>query len=208
MFPELFDKTKTKVTLLGPQEFPSVLLESVTSPVLFVDGGTRWQSSLKPECGRGLAIGDGDSSSIQMDILLPKNKDYSDFQYVLKNIPPQYTSILALGFLGGRRDHEYTNFGEAYHFMKLRAQKSHFTFDHEVYLFSAGEWSLYIDGRFSYVNFEACDLRMTGLCEYQIKDDKKIPPMTSLGLSNWAQGEVQIYSSLPFFIFPEKVIRF
>jgi thiamine pyrophosphokinase len=206
MFNELFDKSKTTITLLGPKDFPEILLAGVQAPVVYVDGGTRWREKAPPEAGRGVAIGDGDSSQFSMDMLLPKAKSYSDLSYVFKNIPPHFTDIRAYGFLGDRRDHEIMNLGEAHHFLKNR-ERCMIRFDHEIWAFSAGEWSLYIDGVFSFVNLEACDVRIEGLCEYQIKEDKKVLPLTSLGLSNTGRGKVIFSSSLPFLIYPEKVLR-
>lgn len=206
LFQELFDSTKTAVTLIGPEDFPEILIEGVKSPVIYVDGGVRHRSKVPASAGRGIAIGDGDSTEVQMDLLLPKVKDFSDFSYVLKNIPPHYKQVRTLGFLGGRRDHEILNLGEAHHFLKLR-DRCQVIFDHEVWGFSAGSWSLYLDGAFSLVNLEAADLKLTGLSEFQIIEEKKVRPLTSLGLSNVGRGEVTITSSQPFFIYPEKTLR-
>ncbi|MEK6553676.1 MAG: hypothetical protein AABZ31_00410 [Bdellovibrionota bacterium] len=207
MFNELFDKSKTTITLLGPQDFPEILLAGVQAPVIYVDGGTRWKEKAPPAAGRGVAIGDGDSSAFAMDMLLPKNKDYSDLSYVFKNIPPHIKEIYAFGFLGDRRDHEIMNLGEAHHFLKNK-DRCLVRFDHEIWAFSAGEWEIYIDGVFSFANLEACDVKIEGLCDYQIKDDKKVQPLTSLGLSNTARGKVTFTCSMPFFIYPEKILRF
>ena len=206
IFQELLNSKQKNVYLLGPQDFEPLLLESVQAPCVYVDGGTRWKDILlqspsgASRIGRGIAIGDGDSSGYSMDLTLPQKKDFSDFAYVLKNLPKSFQFVHCYGFLGGRRDHEILNLGEAHHFLKLR-DRTVLNFDRQVWAFSAGEWAFYLKGEFSVVTFEACDWRLEGLCDYQVKEDRKIQPFTSFGLSNSGEGEVRASFSAPFFIY-------
>jgi thiamine pyrophosphokinase len=191
------------ITLMGPEVFPTVGLETAQEPVIFVDGGARYRVA-----NEGLAVGDGDSYNLitgakPLDVLLPHAKDYSDFAFVLRSLPDRIQNVQTFGFMGGRNDHQLINFGEAHHFLRLRKDTT-IIFDHEVWGLSPGVWRPRIQGIFSTVNFVACEMRIEGLCDYQIKEMTKLQPVTSRGLSNMAHGQIEIECSAPVFIFTER----
>ncbi len=201
---ERYADTST-IRLMGPENFPVVGGESEQEPVIFVDGGTKYRRDKE-----GLSVGDGDSwagggpiEHKALDVLLPQAKNYSDFAFVLKSLTPNFKHIQTFGFMGGRTDHQLINFGEAHHFLRLRDDTT-LIFDHEAWGFSAGVWRPRIQGIFSILNLEACEIRVEGLCDYQIKELTKLPPMTSRGLSNVGHGQIEIESTAPIFVLTER----
>lgn len=186
------------ITIFGPEDFPSIGHENRKEPVIYVDGGIRHRQG-----SGGLSVGDGDSSKRDLDVVLPPDKDYSDFAFVLRSLPDHIRHVQTFGFMGGRVDHQILNFGEAHHFLRLR-KDTVLIFDHEAWGFSPGIWKPRLQGVFSVINFESCDIRIEGLCEYQIKEPIKLQPVTSRGLSNIGHGQIEIESSGPFFILPER----
>jgi thiamine pyrophosphokinase len=193
----------TQVLIIGPQEVSTFLIERDPKiPTVYVDGGARWRENSALESG-SIVVGDGDSFDGAVDVHLPKEKDFSDFAFALKNLPPEINEIETHGFLGGDTAHEFLNFGEAHHLLKKR-EGTTITFNGAIWGFSPGEWSFYINGRFSLINFEKCEMSLNGLCDFQIKSKKYIEPVTSLGLGNTAHGKVNVDSSGAFFIFAEK----
>jgi thiamine pyrophosphokinase len=190
------------ITLFGPEKFPAVGGEN-NEPVIFVDGGTKYRVG-----GEGISVGDGDSFTAtdkqsELDVILPRAKDYSDFAFVLRSLPDSIRRVQTFGFMGGRTDHQVINFGEAHHFLRLRTETV-LTFDHEAWGLSPGVWRPRIQGLFSIINFEACDIRVEGLCDYQIKEAVKLQAVTSRGLSNFGHGQIEIECSGPVFILPER----
>lgn len=198
----------TKALIIGPEDVTTFAVEMRPEvPTIFVDGGARWREKLSRTNDESetisTTIGDGDSYDGTIDIKLPAEKDFSDFAFALKNLPSDICEIETHGFLGGDSAHEIINFGEAHHLLKKR-EHTFMTFNGTVWAFSPGEWSFYLNGRFSLVVVVKCELSLEGLCEYQIKQKQYIEPLSSLGLGNSAIGKVTVNSSGPFFIFGEK----
>jgi thiamine pyrophosphokinase len=182
----------TKLNILGPlaQQLPPSLLE----PMIYIDGGAFLRKR-----DEGFVVGDGDSFSGVLDELLPTKKDYSDLSYVLSNIPNQFERLNLYGFLGGRRDHELINYGEVHTFLKKRIDSTEVRFDLEIIAFSAGEWTVFIDGVFSLFVFENVEIELSGQCEYTISEMLK--PLSSEGLSNIGFGQIKIKCNSPIFFF-------
>lgn len=182
------------ITLVGP------LLENCPAwpdgPVIFVDGGAKWRALL-PEDFRfpHLSLGDGDSlGDQQLDVLLDVEKDFSDLGYALDTLQPLSISRLTLtGFLGGRRDHEWINFGEVASFLQTR-QQLRVDFGGEVALFAPGEYTLIYQGLFSLVHFTVAHTFIRGAVDYPLPQPTTIQPFSSHGLSNCAQGAFSIGS--------------
>lgn len=193
------------VDIVGPQNFPLIALEGIREPVIYVDGGVAHRRGQM-----GLAVGDGDSKKTdlpgELDITLPAVKDYSDFAFVLRSLPDHVQTVRTFGFMGGRMDHQLINFGEAHHFLRLRTRTT-LSFDFEVVGFSPGVWKPRVEGTFSLINFEPCELRVEGLCDYQIKEPLKLQPVTSRGLSNIGHGQIEIECSSPVFLLAERRIH-
>lgn len=173
-----------------------------SDPVIFVDGG-----SVRREGNEGLCVGDGDSSTIPMDIKLDPRKDLSDLSFALSLLPAKVKEIALDGFLGGRRDHELLNLGEVFHFLSCRHLPCAVFFDHEIVALTKGHWQLAIDGLFSLMTIETTCVNLSGKCEYQIDPPQEVAPLSSFGLSNIAKGEISIQTNNPIFVLSENILR-
>ncbi|NKB63024.1 MAG: hypothetical protein GKR95_25470 [Gammaproteobacteria bacterium] len=184
------------VTLVGPLYQPRGDLNHFEEPVLFVDGGTRFR-----RLNEGYALGDGDSYHGVLDTVLEREKDFSDLAFALGNLGPNFTSISLLGFLGGRRDHEFFNFGEVHQFVRRRSPGTKVLFDEDAAIFSAGRWQFELHGLFSLGTLETTSFTMTGECQYQVPELTELAPLSSLGLSNFGHGVVTILCDDPMLLF-------
>jgi thiamine pyrophosphokinase len=171
-------------------------------PTIYVDGG----SQFRPIDGNdadipSITVGDGDSTATKLDVILPKNKDYSDLAFVLQTLPANVRHVELLGFLGGRRDHELINYGEVHRFLSTQALFTTVRFDDAIVAFSGGSLKIQIDGTFSVCVLEEASLRIAGACHYTLETETKVSPASSLGLSNVGQGTVVIDCDKPCFLF-------
>lgn len=187
-----------KLVLLGPMDHETPVETSL--PVLFVDGGLR-KNYLDFYCR--LIVGDADSVTKPIppfDILYPKNKDFSDLQGALNLIPNNNIHIDAIGFMGGRKDHELMNLGAFYHFMQLRPCIPKISLlKNNINLYGTGKVSFECFGIFGLLSFDSTYFEITGQCQYQLKKTL-IPKLSSTLLSNQGNGIVTIETDNPFFV--------
>ena len=190
-------KPSDRLTLVGPFTFCN---ETFQDPVIFVDGGSQCRTGIE-----GLCVGDGDSYNGKLDIKLNPQKDFSDLAYVLQHIPASFMEIDLHGFLGGRSDHEMFNFGEIHRFLQCRdnPSKVHFVQHGEdaVMAFSAGNWQFEFQGIFSLLAVEKTLFTLHGDCQYQCQNKTEVQPLSSLGLSNVANGTIYLQCDGPLFVF-------
>lgn len=150
-------------------------------------------------------MGDGDSHVGKLDEQLNPNKDYSDLSYVLASLPAHFSEAGLFGFLGGRRDHEWANLGEAYAFLKQRHQSMQLHFESQISGFTAGQWQLEISEAFSLLCLETARVKLTGECQYQLKQKTRLEPLCSHGLSNIGNGTITLKTDAPVFIvYPDR----
>jgi len=183
-----------KVTLIGPLlEYCPVWPDG---PILFIDGGARWRPLL-PESFNfpTLSLGDGDSlGNRRLDVLLDTEKEFSDLAGGLEILDAiDLQKLTLLGFLGGRRDHEWINFGVVANFLQSRHQLRA-DFDSTVTLLGPGRHSLSHHGTFSLVHFRSAHTTITGKVKYPLEKSTLIQAYTSFGLSNIADGAFTICS--------------
>lgn len=183
-----------EVTLVGP--FAEARREWPT-PCIFVDRGNQFQTPHPLH----ISVGDGDSAAHAVDQPLPATKDYSDLAYALAHIPAATSKVNLLGFLGGRRDHEWLNIGETQRFLQNRTHPTECHFDQAVAGLSAGGWSLNLTGTFSVFAFRDTKVQMTGACRFQLNHETLLEALSSHGLSNEGHGDVRIVCRDPIFIF-------
>ena len=186
------------VSIVGP------LYDGETSfhdPVIYVDGGTQFRRQRE-----GLAVGDGDSHNGVLDEKLNPIKDYSDLAYVLASLPAYFNEICLNGFLGGRRDHEWANLGEAHAFLKQRHSATQLHFGSRISGFSSGRWQLEVNEPFSLLCLETAKVKLVGECRYQLKQETRLESLCSHGLSNVGHGAITLKMDKPvFIIYPERV---
>ncbi len=165
-------------------------------PILFIDGGAQWRPLL-PESfdSPTLSLGDGDSlGSWELDVLLDTEKDFSDLACGLEILDTiDLRKLTLLGFLGGRRDHEWINFGVVANFLQSRHQLRA-DFGDAVTLLAPGRHTLNHQGTFSLVHFRSARTTITGQVKYPLKQSTPIQAHTSFGLSNVANGTFTICS--------------
>ncbi len=183
-----------ELTLVGP--FAAARTEWPT-PCVFIDAGNRHQTSNPLH----YSVGDGDSAWAPVDHLLPEEKDYSDLAFVLSVLPDHISRLSLVGFLGGRRDHEFINLGEIHRYLKGRVTPAECNIDFSVCAYSAGKWALDLKGIFSLLALEPADVRVLGHCRYQIPVTQPLVPLSSRGLSNEGWGIVELTTSAPIFVF-------
>lgn len=179
------------INVAGPFNQQSPLDE----PVIFVDGGSAARLS-----DEGIAVGDGDSSGGRMDVLLKRDKNCSDLAFALESIPPGYTRVRLLGFLGGCRDHEYFNIGCAHRFLENRAGPSSIWFDNLICGYSPGTWTFERSGTFSIAAVRDTWLTLGGDCAYPCRTRTRFDALDSLGLSNIGTGTVLLENEGPVFV--------
>lgn len=159
--------------------------------IVFVDGGARFKKD------KGFSVGDNDSSDRKLDFVLNKEKDFSDFSFVLQNIPKSIENIRLFGFEKGRLDHELFNLGELFYFLQntsARVVSDGFTG------FAKGQNELELNGLFSVVCFAKHKLSILGKCRYPIENTRSFRVLDSNLLSNKGYGKVKFISDQPLFV--------
>lgn len=197
---------KTEWTLLGPlgPRPPSSLL---THSILGVDGGAAFADHLD------IWVGDGDSSKAtpKADHVFPfaPEKAASDLALAFSLFQDMLHYRFHLwGFHGSRLDHEFFNVGESLSFLSQHQESQVIIYapDGKVrfHIVGAGHWKFKHQGVFSIGASEETMIRVKGACKYPLYDSTKLRPLSSLGLSNEATGEVILENEGPVFIyFPE-----
>lgn len=197
---------KTEWVFLGPMgpELPPSFKEL---PLLGVDGGANYASSLD------IWVGDADSfkGKITASHIFrhPEDKDSSDLALGLSLFQEQrHYKFHFWGFLGGRRDHEIFNLGEAMAFLDQHQECQISFYNNEgkvlYYIVGAGLWKFSHQGLFSLGTIKKQSVRLTGACKYPIEKPAIIPPLASFGLSNQGHGEMELETDGPVFVhFPE-----
>ena len=191
-------------TLVGP--LGPVLPDSLKSyPIMAVDGGAHFTQ-------QGLVwVGDGDSfrnEEIKAEHIFnyPPEKSMSDLALALGLFRGHLPYKLHLwGFLGGRRDHELFNLGEASLFLENHPECQIIFYNSEgkiaFHFLGEGHWRFQHYGIFSVGTLKNTKVRITGDCVYPLKEETQISSLSSLGLSNEARGEVTLQSWGPVFVF-------
>jgi thiamine pyrophosphokinase len=173
-------------------------------PVVAVDGGAHFVRTAD------VWIGDGDSCEKilknEHSIHLPEEKDHSDFAGALGLLCSPHSYKLHLwGFLGGRRDHELFNLGEALNFLQDHMGSEILFYDSServiFHLISEGTWRFHHKGTFSLGVMRKTRVRLTGDVKYRLDLPTTLRPLSSLGLSNEGQGEIILETMGPLFLY-------
>lgn len=173
-------------------------------PIIGVDGGGNFSDKLD------LWIGDADS--INKNVLTPnkiqlsKDKDKSDLAAGFELFEDLRLHIIHLwGFMGGRRDHELFNLGEALKFLENKqfCQIKFYEGTPRViyHLVGPGKWDFIHKGTFSLGTHKSTKIKMFGDCHFKVLDFSLLECFSSFGLSNMAHGKFQIEAEGPVFIY-------
>lgn len=193
-------------SLIGPMgpEVPQGLL---AYPILCVDGGARFTHKID------VWIGDGDSGSIPVKCeniyQFSPHKSESDLFLALSLLKDTtHMTLHCWGFLGGRRDHELINMGVMMTFLEGKSKSEAIFYDLNakvaIRAFGSGFRELNHQGLFSLASLKNVRVKMTGECAYQLNEMTELTPLSSLGLSNVAQGRFNLENDGPVMvIFPE-----
>jgi thiamine pyrophosphokinase len=162
---------------------------------IFIDGGTK--HALRPL--NWTSIGDQDSSTKNtiLQNILPKNKDRSDFFHALRLIPSTAIEIFAYGLLGGRKDHEIFNIGEAYNFLAGQHFQS-INFENKIIVYNKGSFKLQFN-QFSIASLFKQKIKINST---SYDGEFELIPLSSQGLSNISPTkEFLIKASGPFILY-------
>lgn len=199
-------QSKAEWTFVGPMG-PAVPEALLAHPVMGVDGGAHFSSRID------LWVGDADSLMGTVNSPYkyehPREKAQSDLALAFAFFTEHLLYKFHLwGFLGGRRDHELFNLGEAMHFLEEHPEAHIIFYDERgletFHLLGAGLWKFHHIGPFSLGSLKKVAVKLTGNCQYPIPRFRNLLPLSSFGLSNVGAGEVVIESEGPVFVhFPE-----
>lgn len=177
--------------IVGPLFEGELALLDEFEHIVFVDGGAKFKKE------KGISVGDNDSTKIKLDIVLDRDKDYSDLAFVLQKIPKTVQNIRLFGFEKGRLDHQLFNLGELFYFL----QKSNVKIESEsFYGLPQGENKLELNGLFSVICFRQTSLQLIGDCRYPIEKTRSFRALDSNLLSNEGFGEVVFNHNQPLFV--------
>ena len=206
----------TRLMILGPMGVDAKNLKVCIKKleptlILLIDGGTKHKSLLtKKEQAITISLGDGDSSKIlssNFDILLPKEKNYSDLAFAIEIIlksKKYFDKISMMGFINPKQskeriDHLFCNIGIIH---KLSMKLSFPILMDEKFLFlPKGVSTINHRGLFSVLSVQKNLLKITGKAKYQLPEWTKLSPLSSLGLSNLAAGKIFIESTRPLVVY-------
>ncbi len=198
---------KTEWVLLGPMG-PGLPQFLIDLPLLGVDGGAHFTEKMD--------VWVGDADSFQGDIHSshifrhPTGKDKSDLALALRFFDgPRHYKLHLWGLLGGRKDHELFNLGEALGFLGEHPECQVLFYNKHgkitFHAVGAGHWKFTHVGIFSLGTLKKTDVKLTGACQYPIPSAASLEPLSSFGLSNQGHGEMQLETEGPVFLcYPEE----
>lgn len=193
-------KNLLEIVFVGPIS-PILPYKFRIFPCILIDGGTHLKNPPK----NSLSIGDGDSAKKKMDIKLSPHKNFTDYRFALSLIPKKAVHLHLFGLFGGRLDHQLAIFGDTVDFLMKR--KMRITLYHKkkikIEFFPKGDTSFNYKGNFSLFSLQKGFFKLTGKAQYKLEKLTKISPMSGHGVSNKANGKVNLSSSVPFFIIYE-----
>ena len=190
-------------TFVGPMG-PNLPTSMGHQAILAVDGGAAFCHQMD------IWIGDGDSHLESIDCKniyqFPPQKSQSDLALALTFFHQSNPVVLHFwGFLGGRRDHELLNFGEVLDFLESSPGSEVIFYENNTRValkcLSSGHWPLKHQGTFSLISLKNTKVTLSGACLYALDQETELSALSSLGLSNEAQGEFTLTNHGPVMIF-------
>lgn len=193
----------TEWTFVGPMGpvVPETLLKH---PLIAVDGGAHHSPRLD------IWVGDADSYTEKVNCnhqyKHPVDKNQSDLALALSFFGENLLYKFHFwGFLGGRRDHEMFNLGEALTYLENHPESQIIFYGADgkisFHLLGAGDWKFQHTGLYSLGTLKKVTVKMTGECKYPIPRSTFVYPLSSLGLSNVGEGTIVLKVDGPIFIY-------
>lgn len=173
-------------------------------PIIGVDGGAHFHSNLD--------VWVGDADSYDKEVVAghiyrhPAEKDQSDLSLALSLFKePRHYKFHFWGFLGGRKDHELFNLGEALTFLDQHLECQIMFYDDKgkilFHVLGTGHWKFTYHGLFSLGTLKKTMVRLRGNLQYPISKYQLLNPLSSLGLSNTGKGEMVLENDGPVFLY-------
>lgn len=197
------DPKNENLVVIGPMLEKGWLMPDFlkSMPQIAVDGGV-WHSPAPV-----LWAGDGDSGFIPDAVpsFFKDDQNITDLSFCLGGVSCwTWAHLHAVGFSGGRRDHDLANLGEVHALMKERPHFERATFyDHTsrpvIRMFNAGKHAVDVSGIFGLLCIEAATVSLSGDCEYKVAA-LKLAPLSGRGVSNQGRGVVEVVSDGPFIV--------
>jgi thiamine pyrophosphokinase len=173
-------------------------------PVIGVDGGAHFHTKLD------IWVGDADSYAQEVcahHIYRHSTaKDQSDLSLALGLFTmARHYKFHFWGLLGGRKDHELFNLGEALTFLNQHSECQIMFYNNEgkilFHVLGSGSWTFSHQGVFSLGTLHKTTLRLVGDCKFPILNYQLLHPLSSQGLSNEGKGEMVLENNGPVFIY-------
>lgn len=197
------DPRQEDIVLIGPMLEQEWQMQTFFKalPQIAVDGGI-WHAQ-EPL----LWAGDGDSGFVpdKVPVFVKDDQRVTDFAFCLAGVSGwAWKRLHAVGFTGGRRDHDLANIGEVHALMKKRRQFESATFYDDkampvLRLYNAGRHEVDINGRFGLLCIEPATVTLAGACEYAASS-LKLDPLSGRGVSNQGRGIVEVTADAPCII--------
>ena len=192
--------------------------------IIFVDGGIKLKERFYQKMEEkglpappGLGVGDADSAGEEwqkaFDYIFPSDKSVSDVALALKFVPPKTENLELWGFIGGRLDHQMIVLGELSSWLvdisehqnkqvqgKIKDLHTEPALN-EIDFLSSGKMSFEHQGTFSLLSLTPNEVQLQGRCRWPLKNSQILGSLSSLGLSNQANGKVTLSTSAPAFVY-------
>ncbi len=197
---------KTEWVVVGPMG-PDLPEKYLNFPVLAVDGGANWTTSMHAWVGDSDSFNAIPPSAIIFN--LKPEKDSSDFSSALSLFDRQEKYTFHLwGFSGGRKDHELFVWGEILSFLDQHPESKFIIYDKngrvEAHFLGSGHWRFNHQGPFSLGSMRKIRVKLTGDVKYPIRIESWLPALSSWGLSNEGTGNIVLENEgAAFLYYPE-----
>jgi thiamine pyrophosphokinase len=172
-----------------------LIAEEENQFIIYVDGGLKHAEQYKSNSTPSLSVGDGDSSTHSLDVVMSPRKNFSDFEAALfwcKSFGN--TTLEVYGMCEGRIDHYLALlFNLLNHCALFNQTATVYDARGAVAASVAKELCLKHRGHFSLFALKESSVDISGDVDYA--GEVLLAPFTSQGLSNMAHGQLSFKSS-------------
>ena len=184
---------KDSLILVGPIHPDITAIEKkhleTKAPIVCIDGGAK--NCPFPH----LSIGDGDSLGRSCEISFSAEKDFTDLEGFIQNIPDNIKYIHAFGFSGGRFDHQLVVLGNFFNLADSNRIRIQMHGRDPLTILPLGDHDLEMSGTFSLLTLSEAKVSISGDCQYTL-DSATLPPFSGNLLSNIGRGKIHLSSNV------------